>query len=137
MRGLTKINFKTPSQKPSLVRSIDQYHKVIQDQIEAGIIEEVKPHLKESIPSKEPCRTYHISHHGVAALTTKLGVVFDESAKVKPDAPSLNECLHTGPSLLSTIIDILLRFRYRRVALVADIEKAFHISEFLNRIKIH
>ena len=56
-----------------------------------------------------------------------LRVVFDESAKVKPDAPSLNECLYTGPSLLPTIIDILLRFRYHRVALVADIEKAFHM----------
>ena len=109
---------------------LDKYHKVIQDQIEAGIIEEVKPHLQESIPSKEPCRTHYLSHHGVVreeALTTKLRVVFGGSAKVKPEAPSLNECLHTGPSLLPTITDILLRFRYHRVALVADIEKAFHM----------
>ena len=61
------------------------------------------------------------------ALTTKLRVVFDGSAKDKPDPPSLNECLHTGPSLLPTIIDILLRFKYHRVALAADIEKAFHM----------
>ena len=92
----------------------------------------MKPHLQESIPSKEPCRTHYLSHHGVVreeALTTKLRVVFDGSAKVKPDAPSLNECLHTGPSLLPTIIDndILLRFRFHRVALVVDIEKAFHM----------
>ena len=44
---------------------LDKYHKIIQDQIEAGIIEEVKPHLQESIPSKEPCRTHYLSHHGV------------------------------------------------------------------------
>ena len=79
---------------------LDKYHKVIQDQIEAGIIEEVKSHLQESIPSKEPCRTHYLSHHGVVreeAVTTKLRVVFDGSTKVKPDAPSLNECLHTVP----------------------------------------
>ena len=62
--------------------------------MEAGIIEEVKPHLQESIPSKEPiaCRTHHLSHHGVVreeALTTKLRIVFYGSAKVKPDTPSL------------------------------------------------
>ena len=64
----------------------------------------------------------------VEALTIKLRAVFDGSAKVKPDALSLNECLlHTGPSLLPTVIDILLRFRYHQVALVADIENAFHM----------
>ena len=109
---------------------LDKYHKAIQDQIEAGIIEEVKSHLQESIPLKEPCRTHYLSHHGVVreeAVTTKLRVVFDGSAKVKPDAPSLNECLYTGPSFLPTITDILLHFRYHWVALVVDIEKAFHM----------
>ena len=32
-----------------------------------------------------------------------------------------------GPSLLPSVTDILLRFRYHRVALVSDIEKAFHM----------
>ena len=62
---------------------LDKYHKVIQDQIDAGIIEEVKPHLQESIPSKEPCRTHYLSHHGVVreeALTTTLRVVFMEAS---------------------------------------------------------
>ena len=64
---------------------LDKYHKVIQDQIEAGVIEEVKPHLQESIPSKEPCRTHYLSHHGVVreeAVTTKLRVVFAEAPKL-------------------------------------------------------
>ena len=47
------------------------------------------------------------------------------------EAPKLNLTLqvsmNTGPSLLPTVIDILLRFRFHRVALVADIEKAFHM----------
>ena len=41
------------------------------------------------------------------------------------DRPSLNDCLYVGPSLLPLLFDILLRFRLHRIALVADIEKAF------------
>ena len=41
------------------------------------------------------------------------------------DCPSLNECLHTGPSFNQKVLNILLRFRSYLVALTADIEKAF------------
>ena len=54
---------------------------------------------------------------------------------LKPDAPSLNECLHMGPSLLPTITGILLHFRYHRVALVVDIEKAFHMLKISEQDK--
>ena len=37
----------------------------------------------------------------------------------------LNDCLPAGPSLLADIPDVLMRFRYHRVALAADIVKAF------------
>ena len=69
------------------------------------------------------------------ALTTKLRVVFDRSAKVKPDTLSLNKCLHTDLSLLLTIADILLRFRYHQVALVADIDKAFHMLSYVKIVR--
>ena len=72
--GRLKSTLRHLRRNPSL---LDQYHNVIQDQIETGIAEEVKPHSKESIPSKEPCRTHYLSHHGVVckeALTTKLKV---------------------------------------------------------------
>jgi len=51
-------------------------------------------------------------------------VVFDASAKT-PEGPSLNDCMHAGPSLLPNLMDILLRFRLQRVGLISDIEKAF------------
>ena len=38
---------------------------------------------------------------------------------------SLNECLYPGPTMLKDLIGILLRFRLNRIAIVADIEKAF------------
>ena len=55
--------------------------------------------------------------------TTRLRVVFDASSKTV--GPSLNECLYAGPSLSLLLVDIMLRFRIFRVALVGDLEKAF------------
>ena len=55
--------------------------------------------------------------------TTKVRVVYDVSAK--SDGPSLNDCLHVGPKHNQRIFDILLRFRTKKVALVADVGKAF------------
>ena len=103
-----------------------EYDKVIQEQAQMGIIEEVKPTLIKQMKD----RVHYLSHHAVVrkeALTTKIRVVMDGSAKVKANAPSLNECLHTGTSLTPNILDILLRFRWFKVALVSDIEKAFHM----------
>ena len=103
-----------------------EYDRVIQEQAQMGIIEEVKPTLIKQMKD----RVHYLSHHAVVrkeALTTKVRVVMDGSAKVKANAPSLNECLHTGPSLTPNILDILLRFRWFKVALVSDIEKAFHM----------
>ena len=37
----------------------------------------------------------------------------------------MNDCLEAGPSLNPLLFDILLRFREQRVAIVADIERAF------------
>ena len=54
-------------------------------------------------------------------------IVMDASAKITADAPSLNKCLYTGPSLTRDILDILVRFRWYRIGIVSDIEKAFHM----------
>ena len=50
-------------------------------------------------------------------------VVYDASAR--SNGPPLNDCLHPGPKFDQRIFDLLLRFRVHRVALIADIEKAF------------
>ena len=100
---------------------------MIQEQSQIGIIEEVKPTLTNHMKD----RVHYLSHHAVVrkeALTTKVRVVLDGSTKVKANASSLNECLHTGPSLTQSILDILLGFRWYKVALVSDIEKAFHMT---------
>ena len=50
-------------------------------------------------------------------------IVYDASAQT--DGVSLNNCLYTGPKFDQRIMDILLRFRTYRIAVTADIEKAF------------
>ena len=74
-----------------------------------------------------PGNTRYLPHHPVIRKdkeTTNLRVVYDASAKMNGNPP-LNDCLYSGPSLLPSFADVLMRFRFHRVALVADIEKAF------------
>ncbi|XP_065665633.1 uncharacterized protein LOC136087055 [Hydra vulgaris] len=56
-------------------------------------------------------------------VTTKLRIVFDASAT--SSGPSLNDCLHSGPSLTTLLNRVLIRFRVNNIAFIADIEKAF------------
>ena len=56
--------------------------------------------------------------------TTKLRVVFYASSKC-PGEISLNDALYSGRNLLPLLFDILIRFRVHKVALTANIEKAF------------
>ena len=98
-----------------------QYDNVIQDQLRLGVIEKVKPGYSDSIK-------HYIPHHAVvnhSKTTTKVRVVYDASAKTKQDNKSLNDCLCRGPVLLQDLTGILLRVRLNKVAIVADIEKAF------------
>ena len=102
------------------------YDRIINEQLQNGIIEQVYPSLME--PHDQ--RIHYLSHHPVVhenATTTKVRIVMDASAKITADAPSLNECLYTLPSLTRDIIDILIRFRWYRIGIVSDIEKAFHM----------
>ena len=52
-------------------------------------------------------------------------VVYDASCKADKHGVSLNDCLHVGLPLTPLLFEILLRFREKRIALAADIEKAF------------
>ena len=100
---------------------IQKYDDIITDQLNKGIIEKVGSEPNGLIK-------HYIPHHAVvkpAKATTKVRVVYDASAKCKPENKSLNKCLYRGPILLQDLTGILLRFRLNKIALVADIEKAF------------
>ena len=68
-----------------------------------------------------------LPHHAVFRedkRTTKCCVVFDALAYDEHELP-LNDCILSGPSLQPNLVSVLLRFRTRRVALIADVEKMF------------
>ena len=100
----------------------EQYDAVFQGYEQEGIIEEV--------PSSEiisPYPIYYLPHRPVvreSSSSTKVRPVFDASA-VSYNGISLNDCLESGPSLNPNLVEILIRFRRWKVALTADITKAF------------
>lgn len=117
LRRLRKL-LKRLRQNPAL---LTEYDHIIQDQIEKGIVEDA-PAIEAS--SAHP---HYLPHHAIIRTdhdTTKLRVVYDASAKLN-GKPSLNDCLLIGPKFNQRIFDILLRFRSHKIALTADIEKAF------------
>ena len=100
---------------------LQEYNSIIQKQLHDRIVQKV-----ENTEPMGSGRVHYLLHHAVVRQdkeTTKLRIVHDASAK--SDGPSLNECLYTCPKFDQQILDILLRFRTHRVALTADIEKAF------------
>lgn len=70
---------------------------------------------------------FYFPHHAVLRPgnnTTKLRTVFNGSASTSSGV-SLNDVLMTGPSLQQDIFNILLRFRFHRYVITADIKKMF------------
>ena len=114
----------------SLVKSLkhelevfEQHNEVIQKQIEDNIIEVVDPE-HDDVPEE---KTHYLTHHCVLrneAVSSKLRIVYNGSLRVGNN-PSLNNCLHSGPSLIPKIFDMLIRFHSFRIPLTADLSKAF------------
>ncbi|XP_068680736.1 uncharacterized protein [Montipora foliosa] len=59
-----------------------------------------------------------------SAVTTKVHIVVDASAKPYPFANSINDCMFTGPSLQPLLWDIMVRAPMSTNLLLGDIEKA-------------
>ena len=100
---------------------LQEYNYIIEEQSERGIVSDIDLNAPVAVR-----KLHYLPHHPVIRAdkdTTKVRIVYDASCK--STGPSLNDCLHSGPSLISEIPDVLVRFRYHKVALVSDIEKAF------------
>lgn len=97
------------------------YHAFMQEYIDLG-------HMREVAESeKDPPVAYYLPHHPVfkdSSTTTKVRVVFDGSAKTSTGY-SLNEALCVGPVVQDDLLDIMMRFRTYKVAVVGDIAKMY------------
>lgn len=99
----------------------EEYEKIVRTQNESGIIERVPVNPTGS-------RVFYMPHKPVIredAVTTKVRMVFDASAKPHYLGNSINDCMYRGPSLQPLMWDILKRARMSRDILLGDIEKAF------------
>ncbi|KAL3993990.1 hypothetical protein ACH3XW_19895 [Acanthocheilonema viteae] len=88
-------------------KELQEYDKVIEDQLRSGTIEEVQPHMNQD------GIIHYLPHHDVhtpGKTTTKLRIVYDASAHIK-GMKSLNEVLYRGPINLPDLVGVLLRFR--------------------------
>ncbi|XP_030382450.1 uncharacterized protein LOC115629971 [Scaptodrosophila lebanonensis] len=98
------------------------------EEYDAGIRELLSSGVAEAAPVLgETQKAYYMPHHPVYRLdkaTTKVRIVFDASAS-EHGASSLNDHLSPGINLLTDLTAVLIRFRCHRIAIVADIEKAF------------
>ena len=66
-------------------------------------------------------KTWYVPHH---ATRGKFRIVFDCAAKFR--STSLNDHLLQGPDHTSSLVGVLLRFRSRPIAVMADIQVMFH-----------
>ncbi|XP_052895602.1 uncharacterized protein LOC128302790 [Anopheles moucheti] len=101
----------------------EQYSEFMEEYLRLGHMTEVSSAEKEHMEGSR----YYLPHHAVlkqASTTTKCRVVFDASHKTSTGT-SLNDILLNGPQLQDDIVSILLRFRMRRIGVVADVEKMY------------
>ncbi|GFT70580.1 DUF1758 domain-containing protein [Trichonephila clavipes] len=99
-----------------------EYCKVLKNYLDEGIIEKV---TNLFIPTNNP--VFYLPHQVIIkneSFTTKLRLVFDASAHEEKQL-SLNDCLFHGVNLNPNILDLLISFRSNKIAVLADVEKAF------------
>ena len=101
------------------------YQAVMQEYFTLNHAEEVPAEL--SLPTEH----FYMPMHAVTKETstsTKLRVVFDGSA-LTTNGMSLNNILHSGPTIQPTLSQTLLRFRSYPIGLSADIAKMYREVE--------
>ncbi|XP_076661119.1 uncharacterized protein LOC143364992 [Halictus rubicundus] len=103
-------------------------HSELREQYAEFMLEyETLGHMSRIEQGTQEQSAYYLPHHAVfkeGSTTTKLRVVFDGSAK-SSSGLSLNDTQLVGPTVQSDLISILIRFRYNRYVLSADIAKMY------------
>ena len=105
----------------------DTFHAVMEEYFEMGHAEPIPAAELEGLQKD----VFYLPMHAVrkeSSTTTKVRAVFDASAK-SSSGVSLNDTLLVGPTVHSPLIDVLLRFRFHRVALTTDVSRMYRAIE--------
>ena len=97
------------------------YDQVIQEQLAEGVVERITEEV--NFDQQE----FYLPHKAVIsenAESTKLRIVYDASAKENSRSFLLNDCLQTGPALQNLLWSVLMRTRFKPIALCDDFQKA-------------
>ena len=98
----------------------EEYSQAVTKNLTKGYAEEVP---EEDLERRDG-KVWYLPHHAVVHPRKKVRVVYDCSAKYL--GTSLNDMVFQGPDLSNKLIDVLLKFRNNRIALMADIEGMFN-----------
>ena len=82
---------------------LSEYDAVISEQLEHEVVTKA--------PEKVEGKEFYLPHCALVreeAEMTKLRIVYDASTRAHSNAPSLNECLHTGPALQNKLWSVLI-----------------------------
>ena len=77
--------------------------------------------------------TFYLPMHAVrkeSSSTTEIQAVFDASAKSSTGV-SFNDTLQVRPTVHSSLVDVLLRFRLHRIALTLDVSRMYHAVKLI------
>ena len=120
-KQLSKARLLATTKRLGKLGKLQQYHKIMMDEINTGILEPIPDQLSGN-------QEHYIPHHAVFkenTETTKLRMVYDCSGKESNDVPSPNDCLKIEPPLQPKLFDIHVRNRFKMFVITGDVQKAF------------
>lgn len=114
--------------KPNLISSIND---IIGDYVAKGYVRKLNETEKQMKNSKIWYLPLFVTFH--PKKPDRLRLVFDAAAKVK--GISINSMLLTGPDDMTSMVDVLRRFREKLIGMNADIKEMFHQVEVCDEDK--
>ena len=111
-------------------KEFQAFDEVMGDYFEKGHAEPVP----DDDLQKPPWEVFYLPMHAIrkeSSTTTKLRAVFDASAK-SSTGMSLNDTLLVGPTVHPPLVDVLLRFRLHRIALVTNVSQMYRAVELID-----